>query len=150
MSMSVCGSVCLSVRIPPEPHACCMLPLSLARSSSVMFTIERIAYRREGVFFHLKMHYQPGKGKGVHRVGEVCYLRLPCVVNAVCDFLFVYEISPEPLNGFAPNSQGRRAWSLVRTSLKVKVNFGGLRTVYVWKSIFAVVYMRCVCVCIEL
>ena len=26
-------------------------------------------------------------------------------------FLFVYEISGEPLNGFAPNSQGRRVWS---------------------------------------
>jgi len=29
-------------------------------------------------------------------------------------------ISPEPLNGFAPNSQGRRVWSLTRTSLNVK------------------------------
>jgi len=32
-------------------------------------------------------------------------------------YLFVYE----PLNGFAPNSQGRHAWSLARTSLNVKV-----------------------------
>ena len=45
-------------------------------------------------------------------------------------FLFVYEISREPLNGFAPNSQGRRVWSLARTSSKVKVNFGGLCAVY--------------------
>jgi len=36
-------------------------------------------------------------------------------------FLFVYEISWEPLNGFVPNSHGRRIWSLARTSLKVKV-----------------------------
>jgi len=36
-------------------------------------------------------------------------------------FLFVYEISQEPLNGFAPNSHGRRDWSTSRTSLKVKV-----------------------------
>jgi len=36
-------------------------------------------------------------------------------------FSFVYEISPEPLNGFAPNSYGTRVWSLARTSLKVKV-----------------------------
>jgi len=36
-------------------------------------------------------------------------------------FLFVYEISREPLNGFAPNSHGRRVWSLAWTSLKVKV-----------------------------
>jgi len=34
--------------------------------------------------------------------------------------LFVYEISLEPLNGFAPNSQGRRVLSLARTSLKVR------------------------------
>ena len=54
-------------------------------------------------------------------------------------FLFVYEISPEPLNGFSPNSHGRRVWSLTQTSLKVKVNFGGLRAVYVWKDIFVVV-----------
>jgi len=43
------------------------------------------------------------------------------------------------LNGFAPNSQGRRVWSLARTSLKVKVNFGGMRTVYAWKNIYALV-----------
>jgi len=35
--------------------------------------------------------------------------------------LFVYEISPGRLNGFAPNSQGRRVWSVARTSLNVKV-----------------------------
>jgi len=38
----------------------------------------------------------------------------------VCGFLFVYEISRKPLNGFAPNSRGRRVWSLARMSLKVK------------------------------
>ena len=32
----------------------------------------------------------------------------------------VYEISQEPLNGFAPNSHGRRVWSLSGMSLKVK------------------------------
>ena len=35
--------------------------------------------------------------------------------------VFVYEIYREALNGFAPNSHGRRVWSLARTSLKVKV-----------------------------
>ena len=40
---------------------------------------------------------------------------------SVCGFLFVYEISREPLNGFAPNSHGRRFWQLARASLKVKV-----------------------------
>jgi len=29
-------------------------------------------------------------------------------------FLFVYEISPEPLNGFVTYSQGGRVWSLTR------------------------------------
>jgi len=36
-------------------------------------------------------------------------------------FLFVYEISREPLNGFVPKSYGRIVWSLAWTSLKVKV-----------------------------
>jgi len=44
-----------------------------------------------------------------------CFWRHPSVV-----FLFVYEISPEPLNGFETNSHRRRVWSLARTSLKVK------------------------------
>jgi len=34
---------------------------------------------------------------------------------------FMYEISRGSLNGFAPNSHGRLIWSLVRTSLNVKV-----------------------------
>ena len=42
-----------------------------------------------------------------------------CLALPVC-FLFVYEISREPLNGYAPNSHGRRVWYLARTSLKVK------------------------------
>ena len=41
-------------------------------------------------------------------------------------FLFVYEISRELLNGFSPNSQGRRGWSLARKDLKVK--FKGQRS----------------------
>jgi len=36
-------------------------------------------------------------------------------------FLFVNQIPLEPLNGFEPNSHERRAWSLARTSLNVKV-----------------------------
>jgi len=53
-------------------------------------------------------------------------------VGAVCDFfcLCMYEISRETLNGLATNSRGRRVWSLARTSLKVKVNFGGLRVLF--------------------
>jgi len=51
----VCLSVCLSVRedISGTTHAIftkflCMLPMSVARSSTGMSTIGRIAYRREG------------------------------------------------------------------------------------------------------
>jgi len=40
-------------------------------------------------------------------------------------FPCVHEISREPLNGFAPNSHGRRVWSLARTSLNVKVKGQG-------------------------
>ena len=39
---------------------------------------------------------------------------------SVCSFLFVYEIFREPLDGYAPNSHGRRVWSLAQISLKVR------------------------------
>jgi len=68
-------------------------------------------------------------------------------------FLFMYEISREPLNGFAPKSHERRVWSLVRqiwrSRSKVKGQghqgqkkaffgpFGGLRHVYFWLDIFS-------------
>jgi len=48
-------------------------------------------------------------------------LKILFLAPSVCVFCFVYEIPREPLNGFAPNSHGRRVWSLARTSLKVKV-----------------------------
>jgi len=90
MSMSVCGSVCLSVCLSvrqdiSEPHArslpnfLCMLPVSVARSSSDMFTIGRIACRREAVFFPIENALSAGKvGMGVHSAGEVFCLLLPC------------------------------------------------------------------------
>jgi len=53
---------------------------------------------------------------------------LPHAVNCVrfCfwrseTFLFVHDVSREPLNGFVPNSLGRRIWSLARTNLNVKI-----------------------------
>ena len=39
--------------------------------------------------------------------------------------LFEYEISTEPLNGFAPNLHGRRIWSLGQTNLNVNVKCQG-------------------------
>ena len=53
-----------------------------------------------------------------------CELRQVLFLALSVTFLVVYEISPELLNGFAPNSQGtegKRVWSLARTSLSVKV-----------------------------
>ena len=65
----------------------------------------------------------------------------------------MYEVYREPLNGFAPNSHGRRVWCLARRSLKVKVKgqiskspgtktaffgpFGGLRAVMFGKTSLA-------------
>jgi len=52
------ASVCLSVRQDTSgttraifTNFLCMLSVSVARSSSGTFTIGRIAYRREGIFF---------------------------------------------------------------------------------------------------
>jgi len=50
--------------------------MSVARSSD-MFMIGHIAYRWEGGFCPLKIAQE--RGMGVHRTGEVCYLRLPCL-----------------------------------------------------------------------
>jgi len=56
---------------------------------------------------------------------------LPHAVNCVrsvfgaVTFLFVHEISREPLNGFVPNSQRRHTWSLACTSLNIKVKGQG-------------------------
>jgi len=60
--------VCLSAKISAEPHArslpnfLCVLPMSMARSSSDMFTIGRITYHREGVFFPIENMLWAGKG----------------------------------------------------------------------------------------
>ena len=63
-------------------------------------------------------------------------------VVSLWSVFFVCEISWELLNEFAPNSHGKRVWSVIWTSLKVKVTtdkkttflgpFGGLRAIYVW------------------
>jgi len=70
MSISVCGSVCLSVCLSVCPQGylrshtrdlyqiLCMLTVSVARSSS-MFTIGRIACRRERVLFPIVMAFAP-------------------------------------------------------------------------------------------
>ena len=65
-------------------------------------------------------------------------LKISCIFTArseLCKVLFLelllfylcmkYLGSLEPLNGFAPNSQGRRVWSITRTSLNAKVKGRG-------------------------
>ena len=55
---------------------------------------------------------------GVHADGGV---RAYVWQNIFSFSLFVPQISREPLDGFAPNSQARRVWTLARSSLNVKV-----------------------------
>ena len=83
----VCLCVCLSIRqdISGTTPAIftqflCILPVSVARSSSDTFTKGRIAYRREGVFFPTENALSAASwGMGVHNAGEVCYI-YGCVV----------------------------------------------------------------------
>jgi len=76
MSMSVCGSVCLSAGISPEPHwrslpnFLCMLPMSVAWSSSGMFMIGCIACRWEGVFFPIENALLAGKAGSSAQRGQ--------------------------------------------------------------------------------
>jgi len=79
----VCLCVCLSTMISLEPHAQSlpnflrMLPMSVARSSSGMLIVGRIAYRREG-------------GDGSAQCGRsVIYDCLVVVVSIVLLFLFL-------------------------------------------------------------
>jgi len=48
-------------------------------------------------------------------------LRKVLFLELIVTFVFVHEISREPLSGFAPNSQRRRVWSLARMNLNAKV-----------------------------
>jgi len=77
MSVYVCGSVCLSGYLWNHtlPNFMRILPMSMARSSSGMFTIGCIAYRQEGIFFHINNIMQ-------HK-GSFCY----CHVRWKLDWL---------------------------------------------------------------
>jgi len=82
----VCLWVCLSVREDISGTTCaiftkflCMLPVSVARSSSDMFTIGRIAYRREWVFFPIENALLAGKG-GWECTAWVKYAIYDCLV----------------------------------------------------------------------
>jgi len=86
MSQSVSLSVCTRgyLRNHTRDHyqsfcACCLSPWLGPPPTSDMFTIGRIAYRREGVFFPLNA-LSAGKGgwECTARTKYICYLRLPC------------------------------------------------------------------------
>ena len=68
----VCLCVCLSARISqtPEPLAR-SLPIFVARSSSGMLTIGRIAYRREGVFFPIDNAYISARSSSISTAGHI-------------------------------------------------------------------------------
>ena len=78
--MSVCPTGYLQNHTRNLYQFLCMLPMSVARSSSGTLTIGRIAYRREGIFFPIENALSAGNGGiGVHSAGKVCYLRLLCL-----------------------------------------------------------------------
>jgi len=90
--------VCLSVPedISRTTHAIFtkflyMLPLSVAQSSSDMFTIGRIAYRREGFYSPLKMHYRPGKEYGSAQRGRSMRSTIALFILDVADLPAVAE-----------------------------------------------------------
>ena len=57
-----------------------MLPMSVARSSTDTFTIGRMAYRREGVFFPIENALSAGKG-GWESTVRVKYPIYDCLVS---------------------------------------------------------------------
>jgi len=58
-------------------------------------------------------------------------------------FLFVYEISREPLIGFALNSHERRVWCHARVSLNVKVKGQGHQGQKRHFSAVSAAFVRC-------
>jgi len=78
-SIVMSASVCLSKRISLEPHArslpnfLCSLPMSVAQSSSSMFTIGRIAYLREGIFFPIDNVQWRACCKRDHSIAQSCH-----------------------------------------------------------------------------
>jgi len=98
---SVRVSVCLSARIPPESHSrslpnfLCMLPVSVARSSSDVYDRPHRLSPGRGFLPHWKCIIGRETGMGVHSAGEVCYLRLLCYSCV----LFFFVMGHEPAIG---------------------------------------------------
>jgi len=54
---------------------------------------------------------------------ELC--KILFLAQSVCVFCLCMEYLGQPLNEFAPNSQGRRVWCLAWTNMKVRVKGQG-------------------------
>jgi len=85
MSMSVCGLVCLSARISPEPHAQSLpkffVHVVCVRGSVLLLHVYDRPHRLSpgrGFLPHWKCIIGRERRIGVHSAGEVCYLWLPC------------------------------------------------------------------------
>jgi len=82
----VCLSVCprgyLQNNTGDLYHFLCVLPVSVARSSSGTLTIGSIAYRREGVFFRIKNALSAGKGDGNVQRGRRLLSTIALYINA--------------------------------------------------------------------
>jgi len=88
MTMSLCLCVCLSARISGTTRAIftkflCLLPVSVAQSSSGMFTTGRITYRREGVFFPIENALSAGE-RGWECTARVKHAIYDCLVFFLC------------------------------------------------------------------
>ena len=93
MSMSVCGSVCprgyLRNHTRDLYQFLCMLPVFVVRSSSYMFTIGRIAYCREGVFFPIDNAYISGTTRAI-------FTKFFVHVACVCGSIFLRQVYDRP------------------------------------------------------
>ena len=111
--VSVGLSVCLSARISGTTSAIvtrflCMLPVSVARSSSDTFMIGRIAYRREWVFFPIDNAYISGIIRAIC-TNFLCMLPMS-MARSSSDMFTIGRIACRRDGIFFPNENALSAW----------------------------------------
>ena len=137
-----CGTVqpLVYVRCWCESHFCCEQLLTKAPNARLGCGVTSGEEREiKDHIFYRNVNWQkmenlevqpPFKPKVVSIISDVlytiwtiCYCMQVwfCFYHCLWLFLFVHQISRERLNGFVPNSQQRRVWTLARTSLNVKI-----------------------------